>query len=189
MIRLSVTLVATVFLSWTVAQGQTDSIPKNHRPSGKRWHKDDNIGAMLAYHNHIHSALEIGIKQITLSRTIMHGEMPHYHRYAKDWIAVGTGLEFEMSRHFIFAPRLFSSFTYSIFTSSISLYPYTDFKKIDPVITPSIGLCTKGDGGFDLKYGYNFHLTQNSFAEIGQHRLTISIYLWLDSYAVPRNKT
>ena len=174
--RLTVALVLTVFLSWTVVQGQDG------------WSKERKNSALtFAYHYQIHSAIEFSKTKFLLTRTKSGGGADdNYYCFAKDWLSIGAGAEVEFAHNFIFAPKILGQFVYKPFFSSLSFSAFTDLKSIDPVLTPSIGLAFIDNYAFiGIGYGYNIHLADNSFYQIGQHRFSIFIGFKRDSYMVP----
>ena len=129
-------------------------------------------GSDILYSSQIHSTLEIGRSKylkLSIGDTGEDGFGGHHH-IINYWSA-GASLEFVLAKQFIFAPKIFSTFCYKFISTQINIAAYTDFKKIDPVITPEIGI----GKWLSIRYGYNFHLTKNSFYQVGNHRFVIAI--------------
>lgn len=146
----------------------------------QRWENPEKkIGYNLSYSYQTQSVLEIGCSRY---HKIKIGHIPYREFYSravvKDYFASGATLNFVLANRFVFAPKIFTNISYKFFSAQINLSAYTDFKTVEPVFTPEIGIGRV----IGIRYGYNFKILNKSFPEMGTHRLIIFFNLYFPHF-------
>lgn len=146
----------------------------------QKWkNPEKKIGYNLSYSYQTQSVLEIGCSRY---HKIKIGRTPykefHSKAYVKDYWSSGVSLNFVLGKRFILAPKIFTNISYKLLSAQLNLSAFTDFKNMEPVFTPEIGIGRV----IGIRYGYNFKILNKSFHEMGNHRLVVFFNLYFPHF-------